>query len=108
MKSTARRTAGRRMFFGSFDGHVYGLAAASGEERRRYDTGAPVVSSPLIHAGRVGRWEELSNGQWRLWCRSAFRTASPEAILSDLERLADGAGWKAAWEALFSWPESPC
>ena len=53
------------------------------------------------------RWEELSNGQWRLWCRSAFRTASPEAILSDLERLADGAGWKAAWEALFSWPESP-
>ena len=53
------------------------------------------------------RWQELANGHWRLSCRTAFRSASPDHILADLERLPDGAGWKAAWEALFSWPESP-
>ena len=53
------------------------------------------------------RWEGLSNGRWKVSCRSAFRTAAPDRILADLDRLPDGAGWKAVWEALFSWPESP-
>ena len=53
------------------------------------------------------RWESKPNGQWKVSCRSGFRTAPPDRILADLGRLPDGAGWDAVWEALFSWPESP-
>ena len=52
-------------------------------------------------------WEAMPNGQWKVSCRSAFRTAPADRILADLCRLPDAAGWKAVWEALFSWPESP-
>jgi hypothetical protein len=74
----------------------------------------PALRRQLVRLGALDggierglRWEELPNGQWKISCRSAFRFAAPDRILSDLGRLADGAGWKAVWEALFSWPESP-
>ncbi len=53
------------------------------------------------------RFEEGPNGNWKISCTTAFHSAAPDRILSDLERVPDGAGWKAVWEALFSWPESP-
>ncbi len=53
------------------------------------------------------RCEERPNGRWAVSCRSAHRWGPPEKILSDLRRLPDGAGWRALWETLFSWPDSP-
>ena len=52
-------------------------------------------------------WEGMTNGRWKVSCETAFRLDFPDRILSDLDRLSDGAGWPATWEALFSWPESP-
>jgi outer membrane protein assembly factor BamB len=44
---------GGRVYFGSYDGRVYGLDAASGRELWRHDTGKAVVSTPAVFEGRV-------------------------------------------------------
>ncbi len=41
------------LFFGSDDGHLYAVEAASGRERWRVRTGGPVASSPAVDGGRV-------------------------------------------------------
>jgi outer membrane protein assembly factor BamB len=41
------------LFFGSDDGHLYAVDAASGRERWRARTGGPVASSPAVEGGRV-------------------------------------------------------
>jgi eukaryotic-like serine/threonine-protein kinase len=54
------------LFFGSDDGHVYAVDAASGRERWRRKTGGPVPCSPAVAGGRVfaasydGRFYALS------------------------------------------------
>lgn len=42
-----------RIVFGGWDNHVRALDAATGEEQWAQDTGAPIVSTPLIANGRV-------------------------------------------------------
>ncbi len=41
------------LFFGSDDGNLYAVEAASGRERWRVRTGGPVASSPAVDGGRV-------------------------------------------------------
>ncbi len=41
------------LFFGSDDGLLYAVDAASGRERWRFRTGGPVASSPAVEGGRV-------------------------------------------------------
>lgn len=41
------------LYFGSDDGHLYAVEAASGRERWRFRTGGPVASSPAVEGGRV-------------------------------------------------------
>ncbi len=41
------------LFFGSDDGHVYAVEAASGRERWRFRTGGPVSATPAVEGGRV-------------------------------------------------------
>jgi eukaryotic-like serine/threonine-protein kinase len=41
------------LYFGSNDGHVYALDAASGEQRWAWRTEGPVPSTPAVHDGRV-------------------------------------------------------
>jgi outer membrane protein assembly factor BamB len=45
--------AGGRAYFGSFDGHVYALDAAIGALAWKFDTRAPVVSTPALAGDRV-------------------------------------------------------
>lgn len=41
------------VIFGSDDGHVYAVDAASGRQRWKVRTGGPVSSTPAVHEGRV-------------------------------------------------------
>lgn len=41
------------LFFGSDDGHVYAVDAASGRQRWKFRTGGPVAASPALAGGRV-------------------------------------------------------
>lgn len=41
------------LYFGSDDGHVYALDAASGRQRWAWRTDGPVASTPAVHDGRV-------------------------------------------------------
>lgn len=45
--------AGDKVFFGSADGHVYGLDLETGEELWSYDIGASVMSTPLVTGNTV-------------------------------------------------------
>ena len=68
-----------------------------------------LVRLDALEAGRLRGlcWEEQSNGRWKVSCETGFRWDFPDRFLADLGRLPDEAGWSAAWEALFSFPESP-
>ncbi|ACE82763.1 outer membrane protein assembly factor BamB family protein [Cellvibrio japonicus] len=47
------------LYVGSSDHHVYALDAATGDQRWRFNTGAPVHSSPVYAGGNIliGNWE---------------------------------------------------
>jgi len=45
--------AGKQVFFGSADGHVYCLDLKTGEEQWKFVVGAPVMSTPLVTGNAV-------------------------------------------------------
>jgi outer membrane protein assembly factor BamB len=50
----------RFCFFGSADGHLYGLAVGSGEVAWSYDLGMPTLSSPILSGD--GLWTGSCDG----------------------------------------------